>query len=220
MHGALKIQGVPKAEGGSPKTALPGSSSNGQSDCGPVDVLRSGRWGDWVYYLRGNKQCRRRYVVPHDPRTPKQLRCRAALTAASKAWSQNPQLTPEDRRAWIESGAKAKSRVRLGQSGPLTGQTHFVGRNCAKGRTGLDMLLRPTAERATRPLSILPSAFFLLPRPTPRASPAKPRHCSHVDRLSAGGRFRIEIRSARPRVPRPCSETRWRGHRRARWRGG
>jgi hypothetical protein len=101
-----------------------------------LDIPRSGRCGDFVFYMRGSKQCRRRYIVPNDPRTAGQLRARAAFGAASKAWSWSEQLTEEQREAWRTEGAKVQSRPRLGQSGPLTGQNHFIGRNCAKGQIG------------------------------------------------------------------------------------
>ena len=64
---------------------------------------RSGRRGEWVYYMRGNKQCRRRYVRPRDPRTPAQLRVRQTFGAASKAWS-SPGLSPQERQAVREQG--------------------------------------------------------------------------------------------------------------------
>lgn len=86
--------------------------------------------------MRGNKQCRRRYVVPNDPRTAGQLRARAAFGAASKTWSESPELTEEQREAWRKEAAKVQSRPRLSQSGPLTGQQHYVGRRCAKGQIG------------------------------------------------------------------------------------
>jgi hypothetical protein len=86
--------------------------------------------------MRGRKQCRRRYVVPRDPRTVGQLRARATFAAASKAWSHDPQLTEEQRHAWRVKAAKIQSRPRLAQSGPLTGQQLFVGRRCAGGQNG------------------------------------------------------------------------------------
>ena len=101
-----------------------------------LDSPKSGRWGDSVFYMRGNKQCRRRYVVPRDPRTAGQLRARAAFGAASKTWSHSQELTEEQREAWRTEAAKVQSRPRLGQSGPLTGQQHFVGRKCAREQTG------------------------------------------------------------------------------------
>jgi hypothetical protein len=216
--------GVPKAEGGTPQTSDPISSQgHNQNDLTLPDVPRSGRWGEWVFYMRGNKQCRRRYVVPRDPRTPGQLRSRAALAAASKAWSESCRLTPEDRQAWIAAGAKVQSRVRLGQSGPLTGQQHFVGRNCEKGRIGLDMLLTPAPERGTRRL---PSSFFILPsaflprlRPIYSPTPAQPRPSPHVDRLCPTQTLRRKVRVLTPALRPPRPELRCRAHLRERWRG-
>ena len=94
--------------------------------------------------MRGSSLCRRKYVLPKDPRTTGQLRARAALTAASKAWSHHPQLTEEHRREWRVAGAKVRSRPRLYQSGPLTGQMYFVARNCSRDRAGRELLLRAT----------------------------------------------------------------------------
>jgi len=110
------------------------------------DAPKSGRRGCVVYYMRGNKQCRRRYFIPKDRRTPAQLRVRAAFGAASKAWSHSERLTGEQRDAWYAAGEKIQSRLRLGQSGPLTGQQHFVGRNCSSARVGQDMLWEPPAR--------------------------------------------------------------------------
>ena len=94
-------------------------------------TLRSGRCGDWVYYLlRGNKQFRRRWVRPKDPRTPAQLQSRARLRIASRHYSSR--LTDEERDACIAAGAKRQSRPRLGQSGALTGQQYLVRNAYAK----------------------------------------------------------------------------------------
>ena len=98
---------------------------------GIIDEPKSGRWNNWVYYMRGKTQCCRRYVRPRDRRTPAQLRCRAALTAASKEWSHSRTLTEEERQACRIAGAKVKTRRRLGQGGTLTGQLYFVGKECA-----------------------------------------------------------------------------------------
>ena len=100
-----------------------------------LEVPRSGRDGDVVFYLRGGKQFRRRYVLPRDPRTAGQLRARAVFAAASKEWS-SPQLSEEQRDALRVEAAKFRSRPRLAQSGPLTGQLLFVGRRCAAGQKG------------------------------------------------------------------------------------
>jgi hypothetical protein len=219
MNGAPNNPGVPKAEGGTPKTSgLSNRKDHSQNDLNLPDIPRSGRWGEWVYYVRSNKQCRRRYVVPRDPRTPNQLRCRAALTAASKAWSHSPALMPEDRQAWIAAAAKLRTRVRLNQSGTLTGQQHFVGWTCAKPRPTPELQVRPKATRRT-PL-IPHSAFFLLPSalisfPTP----AQPRHSPHVDHLRPRAWPRSGIRSFGPLMQRRRSEIRCSAHRRDLWRG-
>jgi hypothetical protein len=106
-----------------------------------IGVPRSGRCGGWVYYMRGSKQHRRRWVKPSDPRTAAQLRARAAFGAASKAWSTSERLTEEQRGDWHREARKVRSRPRLAQSGPLTAQQHFVGKNCTRARIGLGLLL-------------------------------------------------------------------------------
>ena len=77
-----------------------------------IPVRFSGRSGEWVYYVRGNKQCRRRYVVPKDPRTPAQMRVRAAFGAASRYWSHTLELTEAQRDAWEAVANKRHSRPR------------------------------------------------------------------------------------------------------------
>jgi hypothetical protein len=117
--------------------------------------IRSGRCGDWVYYLLpGNHQCRRRWVRPKDPRTPAQRQSRALLSAASRKYSAG--LTDQERTACIAAAAKQPSRPRLGQSGPLTGQQYSVRRDYAanaEGRlqnAGIPAKV-PGPERITRP---------------------------------------------------------------------
>jgi len=89
--------------------------------------LKTGLCGDWVYYVRGGKQRRRLHCIPRDPRTPAQLRCRAALGAASRNYSSV--LTDEEQDACIAAGAKLRTRERLG-CGPLTGQQCYVRPQC------------------------------------------------------------------------------------------
>ncbi len=116
--------------------------------------LKSGREGDWVYYVRGTKQFRRRYVRPVDRRSPAQLRVRAALGAASKFWSHNLEITEAQRDAWEAAANKRQSRVRLGQSGPLTGQQHFVGRACAlahQTHVAVAQVSKPVVSRVSKP---------------------------------------------------------------------
>ena len=71
-------------------------------------ALKSGRCGDWVWYMLGRKQFRRLWVKPRDPRTPSQRQWRARLGAASKNYSQT--LSDEQQDACVVAGAKVQSR--------------------------------------------------------------------------------------------------------------
>jgi hypothetical protein len=118
-------------------------------------TIRSGRCGDWVFYLLpGGKQCRRRWVRPKDPRTPAQVRNRARLAAASRKYTSG--LSEQERDARITAGAKVQSRKRLGQSGPLTGQQYSVRREYAANARGKVQNTEiptkvPKPQRVTRP---------------------------------------------------------------------
>ena len=116
-------QSIPKARGcrGCPCRAPSGRCLD--------PTIKSGRCGDWVWYVRGNKQFRHLYVKPQDPRTPKQQRWRARFGSASNKYSDS--LTHEQRGACIAAGAKLRSRPRLAQSGPLTGQQYSIRREYA-----------------------------------------------------------------------------------------
>ena len=113
--------------------------------------LKSGRSGGYDYYVVNGKQRWRRHSVPKDPRTPAQQRARARFAAASKMWSEDGPMTEGLRNAWCANGAKKQSRPRLGQSGPLTGQQDFIGRNCARKQRGSGMLLDPLQRERTKP---------------------------------------------------------------------
>jgi hypothetical protein len=112
---------------------VPGGWCSRCPQCGPAGecfhpALKSGRCGDWVWYVWKGHQWRRRWLKPYDPQTPQQVYWRARLAAASKAYSQR--LTQEERRACIAAGAQRKTRRRLGQSGKKTGQLYWVGEQC------------------------------------------------------------------------------------------
>jgi hypothetical protein len=81
-------------------------------------------------YMRGSKQCRRRYARPMDLRTVAQLLCRARFTGASRRYSRL--LTDAQQDACIAAGSKVQSRPRLGQSGPLTGQQYWVHKDATQ----------------------------------------------------------------------------------------
>src|ERR1035437_9463637 len=105
------------------------------------DIPKSGRCGDYVFYMRRRRLFRRRYVVPRNVRTAARRRTRRDFGAIARAWG--GQLTEEQRRAWMASGAKVKSHPRLWQAGPLTGEMHFQGINNARARIGAEMLPWP-----------------------------------------------------------------------------
>jgi hypothetical protein len=94
-----------------------------------IEIRKSGRSGDWVYYLRGKKLCRRRHVVPKNGRTPARRRAQGPFGTIAKAWIKV--LTEEQRVAWNTAGAKVMSHPRLGWCDPLSGEIHFEGINCA-----------------------------------------------------------------------------------------
>ena len=63
------------------------------------------------------------------------------MSAVSKAWSEL--LTEPERRVWMAAGAKVRSRPRLSQSGPLSGEMHFAGINSARLGIGRELLRVP-----------------------------------------------------------------------------
>jgi hypothetical protein len=87
-------------------------------------ALKSGRCGDWVWYMVGSKQYRRRYARPTDPRTLAQMLNRGRLSAASKLYSQA--LTDEQQDACIAAGKENRARPRMGDSGVMTGHQYWV----------------------------------------------------------------------------------------------
>ena len=124
----------------------------------------SGRMGAFVYSYYNGRLHWHRYVVPKDPRTPAQRRSRAAFGKASKAWSENQRLTQEQRDDWYAAAAKIKSKPRLGLSGSLTAQQHFVRSNALKQRWGLSLLLEPPAgERKNAERSPLSAVVSTIP---------------------------------------------------------
>ena len=107
---------------------------------------RSGRCGDWVFYVLHGKQLRRLDVKPRDPRTPSQVYWRQRLAAASRSYS--AALSDAEQNACIAAGAKRRSRKRLGQCGRLTGQQYWVSKECI----GLPEAGAPKAKTASKPL--------------------------------------------------------------------
>jgi len=87
-------------------------------------VLTSGRCGDYIRYVRGNRQYRRLYARPTDPRTLKQKRWRARFGDASSKYSQS--LTDEQQDARIAAGRSCGAGHAWAQSGLLTGQQYSI----------------------------------------------------------------------------------------------
>jgi hypothetical protein len=119
--------------------------------CGPSGecldpAIKSGRCGDWIWWVRDGKQIRRPYVKPRDPRTPAQLRSRARLSAASRKYSCS--LTEKQRSACIAAGAKRRTRPRLYQSGPMTGQQYSISKEYALQEAHVGAVKIETAPQA------------------------------------------------------------------------
>jgi hypothetical protein len=114
-----------------------------------LDIPKSGRRGDVVFFMIRNRQRERAYVIPKSVRNAATRRARGAFGALSKAFG--ALLTDEQQEAWIAAAAKVLSRPRLNQCGPLTGQQHFVGINSSRARIDRDWLLWPPAPVAFGP---------------------------------------------------------------------
>jgi hypothetical protein len=161
--------------------------------------IKSGRCGDWVFYLLRGKQLRHLWVKPRDPRTPSQRYWRARLTVASRKYSDA--LTDDQQNACIAAGARRHSRLRLGQSGPLTGQQWWVRSQCAGEAEGT----MRHAQTATKPLQ---TQGISLPAWEPHRSTSvvpPEQHRGSTPRASSGWR-KSEIRSPKPER-RPNTET-------------
>jgi hypothetical protein len=115
-------------------------------------ALKSGRCGSWIWFVRGGKQLRRRYVRPRDPATLAQLRSRDRLSVTS--WKYSALLTDEQQDACIAAGAKVQSRPRLDQSGTLTGQQFHVHREYARDKAKSKVTKVQIASQLTQPQQV------------------------------------------------------------------
>lgn len=179
--------------------------------------IRSGRCGDWVWYLRGGRQFRRLYVKPKDPRTFAQRYWRRRFGTASKKYSHA--VSEHQQEAWIAQGEKLRSRPRLGQSGPLTGQQYAIRRDYLKNTPPQ----RESAQKHKKPLRIkgVFASTSEARRVLPGAAPGLHRRgigraAAHSVRGSAGNRgepawtpptrrlrpWRLRRRLLRGRAPR------------------
>ena len=134
--------------------------------CGPHGecrdkALKSGRCGDWVWYMIGSKQYRRRYARPRDPRTLEQVRSRTRFGAVSRRYSDS--LTDEQQDAHIATGAKLRTRKRMGSSGPMTGHQHWMKTESARQEAVVKAKRAQFASQVQQPQP--------LPRPTSDTHP-------------------------------------------------
>ena len=106
-----------------------------------LDIPKSGRERGYVYYMRGRKLFRRRYVVPRNVRTAARRLVRGKFGSFATAW--RGLLTEEQRQAWCALAKTVESKPRLWQSGHLFGEQLFEAINCARARIGREMLLWP-----------------------------------------------------------------------------
>jgi hypothetical protein len=169
---------------------------------------KSGRCGDWVWYLRDGKQRRRLYAKPRDPRTPAQRYWRAKFGAASSKYSHS--LTQEERRACILAGSKLRSRPRLAQSGPLKGQHYSIRRDYATPAA-----VRPRdAKSSTNPLQTKGISLSTSERYRTSAGPLSQQHACPTRRAGHNQPARTPRIPARQRVSAVSTRMRSRtGHR-------
>ena len=167
-------------------------------------TIKSGRCGDWIWFVHRGKQIRRLYLRPRDPRTPAQLRSRARLSAASRKYCCF--LTEKQQNACIAAGAKLRSRPRMGQSGPLTGQQYSIRRQYALQKAhgkGVKTALAPQVHQ----IKALKPTSWELRRGVSRVAPDRRRPGTGRASLVRGGKsirqgFPAARGAARARRPR------------------
>jgi hypothetical protein len=104
------------------------------------DIGVSGKFGSRVMWTGPNGTVSRRFVIPRNPRTERQLEVRGHLAEQSRRYNQ---LTDEQQQAWEAAAAGYRSTPRLGQSGPLTGFLLFIRVNCKLTLLGLEPVDTP-----------------------------------------------------------------------------
>ena len=159
-------------------------------------TIKSGPCGDWIWFMRYGKQIRRRYVCPHDPRTPAQIRSRDRLSAASRKYSYS--LTEKQQDARIAAGARLRSRPRLVQSGPLTGQQYSIHRQYALQKAHGNGIKTAIAPQVHQPQKLKRTTWESrrgLARTSPGPRRPRPRRASPARRT--------QKRAHRPQVRQP-----------------
>jgi hypothetical protein len=120
-----------------------------------LDIPRSGKRGDRVWQSNRYGQYSYLAFVPFNPRTPAQVAVRGVFGGVSARWRT---LREEERLIWCAAAKRKRSRVRLRQSGPLSGFLYFVKVNVALANRGVAQVDLPpehceAAERAVLSLN-------------------------------------------------------------------
>jgi hypothetical protein len=92
-------------------------------------------------------------------RTPAQLRSRARLSAASRKYSCS--LTEKQRSACIATGAARRTRPRLYQSGPMTGQQYWISNEYALQEAHGDAITTAIAPQVLQPQRLKVTSWVL-----------------------------------------------------------
>lgn len=103
----------------------------------------TGSIGRQTYMLLNGIQVVRNRVIPSNPSTEAQVLVRGYMTLSSQAWDA---LTDAQRAAWSAKAALLRSKSRLGQSRPLTGNQLFCKVNDVARLTGATPVTDPPAD--------------------------------------------------------------------------
>jgi hypothetical protein len=103
---------------------------------------QSGRVGNVVFRMTKTGLVASQFVVPRNPRTPKQQLGRAVLGMVTGHWRA---LSAEDQDAWCLGGADPYTMSRLGRTAPLSGFHYYARINNARAAIGLSRFNRPPA---------------------------------------------------------------------------
>jgi len=91
-----------------------------------LDIPQSGKLGLAVSYDGRNGQVRRQWVIPSNPRTTNQTPVRTQWGVLASGWRSLDQSVRDE---WDAAAHLQQTRVRLGQSGPLTGLQYYMKLN-------------------------------------------------------------------------------------------
>jgi hypothetical protein len=105
-----------------------------------LDIPESGKCGLTVTWRGRAGLLRRAYVVPRNPDTLAQRIVRTNLTSTAGRWAT---LTEAQRAAWNTAALQHKTKMRLGQTGPMTGFQFFTKINATLAQFGQDQVDAP-----------------------------------------------------------------------------